>query len=393
MKLASTLLAVALFSPIAHAGGPEGLCSGPAPVAADQPAAAAAVPVSSQPRIDVVFCIDRSGSMNDVIETAKKKVWSIVNEVARAKPSPELRIGLIGYGSGTSIIHKLELTSDLDEVYKHLNTYHVDANGAEFVGHAIHVATDDMKWAEGKQVLKIIYMVGNETAHQGPPELDYSKTAPAAIAKGIMVNAIYCGNYDKTTAPPTWREFAKLADGQYMEIAADGGAVVIATPFDSELSALNTKLNGTYVGYGGRARAGAENQKAQDANAASLAPSVLADRVASKSSRQYSNSTWDLVDAAKEKDFDLKKVKDEELPDEMRKLDAKGRKAYIEKKTKERDDIQKSIKDVAAKRDAYVKDEMKKLAGGKPADSFDAAVRDSLRKQAEEKGFAFEKTE
>jgi hypothetical protein len=354
-----------------------------------KPAAAPAPGVADAPHIDVVFCIDRSGSMGGVIETAKQKVWSIVNEVARAKPAPELRIGLIGYGSAESIVHKLDLTSDLDEVYKHLNTYKVDAGGSEYVGHAIHVATSQMKWAEGKRTLKIIYVVGNETARQGPSELDYAKTAPAAIAKGIMVNAIYCGN-EYADIIPTWREVAKLADGQFLQIAGDGGAVVIATPFDKELAELNGKLNGTYVRFGTRGAAGAENQVAQDSAAASLAPAVLADRVAAKGSAQYSNAGWDLVDAAKQKDFDIKKVKDEELPEEVRKLDTKGRQAYVEKKTKERDEIQKSIKDAASKRDAFVKEETAKQAKAGKGDSFDTAVRDSLRKQAESKGFKFE---
>ena len=115
---------------------------------------------------------------------------------------------------------------------------------------------------------------------------------------------------------------------------------------------------------------------------------MLADRVASKSAAQYSNASWDLVDASKRKDFDLKKIKDEDLPEEMRKLDAKGRKAYVEEKSKARAELQKSIKEVAAKRDAFVKDEIKKATAAKPADSFDAAVRDSLRKQAESKGFS-----
>jgi hypothetical protein len=350
------------------------------------------IKLDEKPRIDVVFCIDRSGSMEGVIETAKMKVWSIVNEVARAKPSPELRIGLIGYGSGEQILHQLDLTSDLDEVYNQLTKYRTGASGQEFVGHAIHVATGKMKWAEGRQVLKIIYVVGNETAHQGPPELDYTKTAPAAIAKGIMVNAIYCGEYDKGSAPPTWMEIAKLADGQYMEIAGDGGAVVVATPFDKELGELNGKLNTTYVRYGARGAAGAANQVAQDAAAEALAPAVLADRVASKSARQYENSVWDLVDAAKKEGFDLKQIKDEDLPEEMRKLDENGRKEYLANKTKERDALQKQIKEVSGKRDAYVKEETAKAAsaGGK-GDSFDAAVRESLVKQAESKGFSFEK--
>jgi hypothetical protein len=366
--------------------------------AAPPPAAANPAPVApaeDKPRIEVVFCIDRSGSMKGVIETAKKKVWSIVNEIAKAKPAPELRIGLIGYGEGDRLIHQLDLTGDLDEVYKQLTTYHDDAQtGQEFVGHAVHVATNQMKWSDGKQVLKIIYVVGNETAHQGPAELDYTKTAPAAIAKGIIVNAIYCGDYEKNVAPPTWLEMSRLADGQYLEIAGDGGAIVIATPFDAELAALNVKLNGTYCAFGAHARRGTANQAEQDANAGGLSSAVLADRTVAKAQEGvYRNALWDLVDACKEDGFDLAQVKTEDLPEEMRKLDLKGRKAYIEKKTKERDDVQKKITELAAKRDAFLKEELAKAEAAAPeaAASFDSAVRESLQEQAEEKGFDFEK--
>jgi hypothetical protein len=349
-----------------------------------------ALPVADQPRVDIVFCIDRSGSMSGVIETAKKKVWSIVNEVAKAKPSPALRIGLIGYGSAERLSHELQLTDDLDEVYKHLTTYRDDAGGSEYVGYVINAAAERMKWSEGKQVLKIIYMIGNETARQGPSNMDYAKTAPAAIAKGIIVNAIYCGDAGSSETD-TWKEIAKLADGQFLQIAGDGGAVVVATPYDKELSELNTKLNGTYVAFGTRAVAGAANQVAQDSAAAALSEAVLADRAVAKAAPQYSNSTWDLIDAAKDKNFDLKKLKVEELPEEMRKLDETGRKTFIEKKSRERGDLQKAVKETATKRDAFVKAEADKAAkSGKPGDSLDGAIRDSLRKQAESKGFAFE---
>ncbi|HEY8665322.1 MAG TPA: hypothetical protein VIL86_01595 [Tepidisphaeraceae bacterium] len=87
-----------------------------------------------------------------------------------------------------------------------------------------------MKWSDGGRILKIIYVVGNETARQGPKEFDYTITAADAIKQGIQVNAIYCGDTDYQTATPTWKEMAKLADGQYMEIAASGGVVAVTTP-------------------------------------------------------------------------------------------------------------------------------------------------------------------
>lgn len=352
--------------------------------AADAPAAV------EKPHIDVVFCIDCSGSMGPVIDTAKAKVWAIVNEIARAKPSPELRIGLIGYSNGMGPFRTFPLTNDLDEVYKNLLPFDDRLGGDEFVGLAIHKATTEMKWSEGKNVLKVIYVVGNETAHQGPKEFDYTVTAPAAIAKGIIVNAIYCGDYDYATAPPTWKEFAKLADGSYMEIAGKGGAVVVATPFDKDLNDLSGKLNTTYVGFGQERAEKLQQQARNDATSLGISAASGAERAAAKSSVQYNNATWDLVDAQKtDKNFDIAKVKEEQLPDEMKKMSVEERKAYVEKKSKERDEIGKQIRELATKRDAYIKEEITKK-GLDTNKAFDEAVKKSITEQAARKGFQFE---
>lgn len=338
-----------------------------------------------KPRIDVVFCIDCSGSMGSVIEAAKQKVWAIVNETARAKPSPELRIGLIGYGNADRSFRIFDLSGDLDEVYKNLTTFKDEGWGDEYVGLVVQKAVRELSWSKGKQVLKLIYVVGNETARQG--QVDYTASAPEAIKNDIMVNAIYCGQTDYQTATPTWKEMAKLADGQYMEIDQSGGVVIVNTPFDTELAALNTRLNSTYIAYGAAGASGAANQGAQDRAAATLSSAVLAERVAAKSQAQYSNARWDLVDAAKEKDFDLKKVAEDQLPEDMRKLTPDQRPAFVEQKAKERAEVQKQIQELSQKREAFVKAELEKQGqGGK---GLDAAVKDSLRKQAEKKGFQF----
>jgi len=343
-----------------------------------------------KPHIDVVFCIDCSGSMGPVIETAKQKVWSIVNQIAKAKPAPELRIGLIGYGNAMGPFPTVPLTADLDDVYKNLLPFNDRLGGDEYVGLAIHRATTEMKWSEGKQVMKVIYVVGNETAHQGPPEFDYTKTARAAIAQGIMVNAIYCGDYDYKTAPPTWREIARLADGTYMEIAEKGGAVTVATPYDQPLADLSARLNTTYLGYGRQRAAAQQQQAANDLSSAGYGVASAADRAGAKTSRQYDNSNWDLVDATKNnKEFDVTKLKDEDLPDELRKLKPEERKALIDAKSKERDQIAKQIQELSAKRDAHIKQEIARQ-GLDTNKAFDQAIQKSLTEQASKKGFTFE---
>jgi len=348
-------------------------------------------PAPTRPYIDVVFAIDCSGSMGPVIETAKQKVWAIVNQVAKAKPAPVLRIGLFGYGDGDRQFRKFNLTDDLDEVYKNLMTFRDEGWADEYVGLIIHKATSEMNWSAGRRGLKIIYVVGNETARQGPLDFDYAVTAPRAIRNDILVNAIYCGNTDYAAATPTWRQIAQLAEGSYMEIAATGGAVTIETPLDKELNELSSLVNKTYIGYGRLAAYGASNQAAQDKNAEAVGgAATAAARASSKSSVQYNNRNWDLVDASREADFDWSKIKDEDLPAEMRNMSAAERKAYVEKKTKERAEIQAKIKAIAARRDAFIETEMKKrgLSGEK---SLDENIRRSIIQQAAKKGFSFEK--
>jgi hypothetical protein len=346
--------------------------------------------VSNSPAIDVVFCIDCSGSMGGVIETAKQKVWAIVNEVAKVKPTPVLRIGLYGYGNGEGPFRKFELTSDLDEVYKNLMTFKDEGWGSEFVGLVIQRATNEMQWATGRDALKVIYVVGNETAKQGP--VDFTSSAPAAIAEGIQINAIYCGDTDYASATPTWREVARLADGQYIEIAGSGGGLVINTPFDDELAKLNTQLNGTYLGYGRLAPAAVANQTLQDANsvrAAGGSNTVLAERAMAKASALYSNGSWDLVDASRQENFNLADMKEEELPKEVRDLEPAKRMEFIQAKAKERAELQTQIRELGEKRDAFVKQEIQSK-GLSQEQALDQAIRRSIIDQAAKKGFKTE---
>src|SRR6266403_2193346 len=51
----------------------------------------------ARPRIEVCFALDTTGSMTGLIEGAKQKIWSIANEMVSAKPTPELRLGLVAF--------------------------------------------------------------------------------------------------------------------------------------------------------------------------------------------------------------------------------------------------------------------------------------------------------
>ena len=96
------------------------------------------------------------------------------------------------------------------------------------------------------------------------------------------------------------------------------------------------------------------------------------------------------MDAVGEKKVDLAKVKEEALPENMRKMTPEQRKAYLAEQAAEPTKLQTEIRDLNAKRLAYVKAEMEKQ-GLSEGEALDAALRSAIRKQAQAKNFRFQK--
>ena len=137
----------------------------------------------------------------------------------------------------------------------------------------------------------------------------------------------------------------------------------------------SAKLNKTYVLYGGVAKEKQANQAAQDVNALKNAPAAASARALSKANGVYRCVDWDLVDRCKyDPKFDVKKLKDEELSEEMRKMKPQEREEYVKKKAAEREAIQKDITALSEKRMVYIQEQQKKNPS-QTDKAFDDAVR------------------
>src|SRR5579864_8058487 len=84
---------------------------------ADEP-----VKKDTRPQVEVVFCLDTTGSMGGLIDAAKQKIWAISNQIAGGKPTPRLKIGLVAYRDrGDAYVTKVfDLTEDLDAIHGQL---------------------------------------------------------------------------------------------------------------------------------------------------------------------------------------------------------------------------------------------------------------------------------
>jgi len=354
----------------------------------------ATVKEAKKPLVQIAILLDTSGSMEGLIGQAKSQLWKIVNEFAKAKQngvSPEVQVALYEYGksslsASSGWIRQIQpLTTDLDKISEELFALRTNG-GDEYCGWVIREAANGLAWSPAADVYKVIFIAGNEPFTQGP--VNYAESCKAAITKGIIVNTIHCG--DETTGINTkWKDGALLADGNFMVIDQNRAVVSIEAPQDKEIAKLGVELNKTYLAYGVTGRAGESRQKLQDANVLSLSPAsgAAVQRSVAKASANYQNASWDLVDAVKKDSFEMERLKTEELPAEMQKMNSEERKAYIDKNAKERADVQAKINQLNRDREQYVAQKMKEVAG---TNTLDSVMISAIREQSAKRNFKFE---
>ncbi|MBT3221337.1 MAG: VWA domain-containing protein [Proteobacteria bacterium] len=333
-------------------------------------------PVKTRP-VDIVICLDNSGSMEGLIDSARAKLWEIVNEVLVVEPNAQLRVGLISFGSPIDgvevsgwVVKQMDLTNDLDTLYAKMMALKTDG-GEEYVGWAIHDAVEKMAWSTKANAAHLVYVAGNESADQGRDSFNFRHVSTQAREKKILISTIFAGNV-QTGRDLKWGAVAKNGGGTYAAIDMNAGIKQIVTPQDKALIELNEALNGTYIPYGSRGEAGLENQIAQDNN--SDQTSSLTTRVSTKGSSAYVNPFWDLVDAFTLNSIDVGSLADGDLPTAMQGLNEEDRLRYIEEKIAEREKIKEEIRQLTEERQGVLEKERAKRA----VDGFDDAMRESL---------------
>jgi hypothetical protein len=341
--------------------------------------------------VDLVIALDVSGSMSGLIESAKQRLWDIVNEIAQAQPQPDLRLAIITYGNPSYgeqsgyVAVDMPFTRDLDAVMQTLFSFGTDG-GDEYVARAVHTSVTQLSWSADTDALKILFVAGNEAADQDP-NISVLAATQAAASHGIVINTIYCGSEDDNIVAG-WRNVATLTNGLFASIDQNAAAVAnVATPMDAEIARLNQELNETYLAYGQNGGRYKENQLAQDQNAAGMSLPSVASRTVAKASKLYRNQDWDLVDAL-ESGISLEELDTEDLPEELQSLDTEERKEFVAGLAQKREDISSEIEALGARRQVYIAEEHAKLAGSEKA-GLDEAILKGIRDLARGKGFEF----
>ena len=340
------------------------------------------------PKIQVAILLDVSNSMDGLIEQAKAQLWSMVNTLGRAqctdKTVPSVELALYEYGRTSNDAAKgfvkqlCSFTNDLDSVSKLL--FSLTTNGGdEYCGQVIYTSIDELKWDASSDSYKVIFIAGNEDFLQG--KLHYTKACDKAKDKGIVVNTIYCGDYQRGIAEH-WQLVGECGNGSFTNINQDAKEQYIPTPYDSTLMVLNSRLNGTYIGYGSKGADNISRQQQVDQLNFSAGAATGMKRVNAKAqSNVYDNGSWDLVDAVRADSTYFTKVDKKTLPDSLKNKTAAQLKVIVEQKQAERDAIQKQIITTNSNRDKYIATEKARLAATGNAETLETAVDKTIREQ------------
>ncbi len=256
--------------------------------------------------VDVVVCMDLSGSTNGLIEVFRDKMWDIINQWKMYTPTPALRIGVIGFSrfsfsDGSGYVKVISgLTDDYDQLSSNLFEIkpYVE-NGIQFVGAALGASLHDMEWTERPNAMKLVYIMGNGEVTLG--NYDYHKLCEEAKGKGIVVNTVYC---EKTLTQlrekemPGWQKIAELTGGDCYEVNVIKRVPLIQINSDMQLLAsLNDSLNKTYIPYGKNGIDRLKRMLETDENAGKAYANYLCSRIKYKLSEHYASKqlSWDVV--------------------------------------------------------------------------------------------------
>jgi Mg-chelatase subunit ChlD len=337
----------------------------------------------ARPEVEVVFCLDTTGSMGGLIDATKKKIWAISNQIAGGTPTPRLKIGLVAYRDRNDayVTKVTDLTDDLDEIHSQLMSFQAQGGGdtPESVNQALHEAVTKISWSKNKKTLKMIFLVGDAPPHMDyPDDVKYPESCKLAVKNDIIINTVQCGRDSATR--DVWQEICRRSEGSYVQIDSQGGpVVVVATPFDADLAKINGELSRNTLCFGDAK----EQRRGEGLKAANLAlpAAAQADRAGF-----YANSSkgasYDLLENVKNGKVKLEELKKEQLPPELRKLNLKEQRAYLDKLDKRRTELNQQARELDKKRAAYVAKKQREDLKLRTRDSFDNQVLRILQTQA-----------
>lgn len=345
----------------------------------------------AQNKIQVALILDTSTSMDGLLHQTQNQIWNVVSDLGdydKDSIPAIVEIALLEYGNvtldkGKGFVKIAQpFTKKIDWVSKEL--YQLKPlGGEEYCPTAIQTAVRQLNWSQNPEDLRVLFIAGNETFVQG--EVTYRDACQQAVDKNIIVNSIFCGNYD-VGRKIWWEKAATVTGGEYTNLDQNKEAVFVPSPFDEKMESLNTQLNETFLFFGKHGEKEYKNMLDQDKNAIKTGLIGLHNRVLFKSKRAFKNKDWDLIDALTLDQIDLRTIDHSTLPKEIKGMEIDTLKVTIYQLADERNQIKMSIHKTEMERLDYLSS-LKRRKNKDTSLTLEQVIYKIIHKQLDNKGF------
>jgi hypothetical protein len=159
---------------------------------------AAALP--QQPRLDVLFLLDATGSMGDEIGRIQDTIAEIAARIERIEPRPAVRFALVSYRDrGDAYVARTDapFTADVAGFREALLQVHADGGGdtPEDLNEGLRVALQELNWAD--DAVRLTFLVADAAPHMDyGQQFVYTNAAREAVARGVKIYPIAASNTD-----------------------------------------------------------------------------------------------------------------------------------------------------------------------------------------------------
>lgn len=174
--------------------------------------------------LDVVFCIDTTGSMGDEIAQIKSTLLTVTEKLRHLEREFDLRYGAVLYRDiGDEYVTKAHpFTSDIEAFDGALRE--VVANGGgdgpESLNQGLAVAVGDMEWRQG--AARVVFLIADAPPHMDyEGDLPYSESVRGATARGVRVHCVAASGLD-AVGTLVFRQIAQFTRGQFIFIEYGG---------------------------------------------------------------------------------------------------------------------------------------------------------------------------
>ena len=180
------------------------------------------------PRMDVLFLIDTTGSMDDEISVVKESIVDMITEIESGKPAPDVRFGLVLYRDrGDEYVTKtFELTRDTDSIIRTVRDIRSGGGGdtPESVNEALHEAVSNINWDKDIDTEKTIFLIGDAEPHYYDQDWRWQDEVKKALDDYIIINTIGCSGLSNEGVS-VFTDIAKSSEGTFQFLTYRGNYV------------------------------------------------------------------------------------------------------------------------------------------------------------------------